>query len=156
MTATIANNIKLVKNGLTVTIDTTSTEENLTKKISMITPGKSTDEQETDPDAADYGPNDTLLIDILSKAEQRITFNGYLSTDVGSGDSSNDAQGKKDDLKNIFLGGGTFQITFEGSTFAANSDKLSIKRLNTDGLTNLDSVAEFSIQMTVIKGADFA
>ena len=78
MTATLANNVVLVKDGLTITIATQpNDEENLTKGLTNITPPKPTGNQSTNPNASDYGPNATKIVDILSKVEQRITINGF-------------------------------------------------------------------------------
>jgi len=155
MTASNADNVVLSKNGLTVTIATTpDDEENLTKSLITFNPPKSFDNQPTDTNDADYGPNATKIIDILNKVEQRITVNGFLVSYLGDSDTNNDAIDKKADLKNIFLGGGVVSMTYEGSTFNMNMDKLSIKRVNTDGNMAPNGVMEFSVKFTAIRGED--
>lgn len=155
MTATIATNVVLSKDGLIVTLATEPTdEENLTKGLKFITPPKSTGKQETDPDSADYGANPTKILDILMKAEQRITVDGFLSTGIGTSDTHDAAQDKKSDLKKIFLGGGVMSMIYEGSTFDVNMDKLSIKRIATDGQAANTGEAEFSVKFTAIRGED--
>ena len=159
MTAVNTTNVILSKNGLTVTIATAPTdEENLTKSLILVPVPTPTDAQETDPTNPNYGPNDTLIIDILNKVEQRITIDGWLTTGVrtvAEGDSSESAEGKKADLKNIFLGGGAISMTYESTTFDINMDKLSIKRMETEGLTAPNGVAGFSVKFTAIRGDDF-
>ena len=88
MTATSTQNIVLIKDGTQVTIALASTgeEENWTKGLTTITPPKTTTEQ-----GIDEGKNDTIIVDILMKAEQRYTFDGYLVTGLGSGDTSSNA-----------------------------------------------------------------
>ncbi len=156
MTAFSGNNIVLVKNGITVTIGTTpDDEENLTKSLFLITPPKSGNQQSSDPTDPDYGPNSTKIVDILMKCEQRITINGYLVNALGDSDSHTDAQSKKSDLKKVFLGGGTATMTYEGSSITVGLEKLSITRVNTEGLAASSGEAEFSIKMTCVKGEDF-
>ena len=149
MTTSNFNNVKLVKGTYTVTIATISDEENLTKYLILITPPKAPAEQEVGGDS-----NTTKIIDLLMKAEKRITFDGYLVKDIASGDSSDTPQDKKADLKHIFFDGGVITMTYEGETFRVNSDKLSIKRVPTEGLTNEEGIGEFLIKMTVVRGED--
>ena len=140
-------------NPLTVTIASMpNDEENLTKNLQLITPPKSTDQMEKDTTSSDYGANLTMVLDILNKVEQRITINGWLVTGIGDSDSSNDAEGKKADLKKIFLGGGAFNMLYEEAVFTVNSDKLSVKRINTDGFQAPDGVAEFEVTITMVRG----
>jgi len=159
MTASNANNVILSKDGKTVTISTTEDEENITKSVMLITPPKSTSAMESDPDSAGYGPNDTKVVDILNKVEQRITIDGFLATGmrtVGAGDSSLDAESKKTDLKKMVLGGGVVAMTYEGSTFNVSIDKISIKNLKKDGTQATDGVVQFSVKFTAVKGEDIA
>ena len=119
-TTAIGTNVILAKDARTATIATIIDEENLTKALVMITPPKATGKQETDPDNANYGPNTTKILDILNKAEQRITVDGYLATglrNASEGDSSTNAEGKKSDIKKMFLGGGVIKMVYEGDTF---------------------------------------
>jgi hypothetical protein len=151
----MVDNVILSKNNLVVTIDTEPTdEENLTKTITIISEPKSTGEQESNPASGDYGPNTTKILDLLSKVEQRITIDGFLSNGTVSGDTSSTAVGRKADLKNIFLGGGEISMTYEGSTFTVNMDKLSIRRVPVDNNTGIDGVVEFSVKFTCIRGED--
>ena len=141
--------------GKTVTVgNTPNDEENLTKALTNITIPRSTAQQQDNS-----GANTTQVLDLLMKAEQRITIKGFLFNGTVSGDSSTTASGRKSDLKEIFLAGGTFSMTYEGSTFSANSDKLSIARIPTAHDSSGNSVvsdgeAEFSIQMTMVRGED--
>lgn len=144
------DNIKLEKNGLIVTIGTSSDEETLIKALKFITYPKTV--FDTNPASPDYGPNTTKILDLLMNVEKRITINGYLATGVLSGDSSNSAQDKKDDLKNIFFGGGVVEMTYEGGTFNVGLEKVLIKRILTDGQTPQDGEAEFTVTLTAVRG----
>ena len=144
-------------NPITVTISTTEDEENLTKNIKVITPPTTTAKKTTDTSDPNYGPKQSKILDILNQVEQRITVDGYLVNDVKgdySSDSSTYAQGKKLDLKKLFLGGGVINMLYEGQIFTVNMDKLSIKRERYDGKTGDEGVAEFSVKFTVIKGGN--
>jgi len=68
-----------------VIIFTTRVEENLTKGLTIITPSKPTKGQTgSNPGDADFGPEDTLLIDLLRKFEHRITVDGYIADEFGT------------------------------------------------------------------------
>lgn len=155
MTTFYGNNVVLVKNGLTVTIATTpDDEDNGTKTLYLITPPKSGNQQSSNPTDPDYGPNTTKIVDLLMKAERRFTIKGFLVTGLGS-DSHSDAQSKKADFINIFFGGGTATMTYEGNDITVGIEKYSIVRINTEGNAAADGEAEFSIMFTVIRGVDF-
>jgi hypothetical protein len=67
-------------NPLTVTIETRPNDkENITKSLIPIPNPKTTKAQEGDTSSSDYGANDTKIIDILNKVEQRVTINGHLT-----------------------------------------------------------------------------
>jgi hypothetical protein len=143
-------------NPVTVTISTTGDEENLTKTIIYITPPKTDTEKDTT--VIDYGPNKTISIDILNKVERRITIDGELVNDVVvdyTEDTNTLAEGKKSDLKKLFLGGGVMNMLYEGSVFTISIDKLSIKRERFDGLTGDEGITEFSVKFSAIRSEDF-
>lgn len=144
------DNIILTKNGLIVTVGTSSDEETLMKSLTIKTYPKTT--FETDPASPDYGPNDTKILDLLLNVERRITIRGFLATGLATGDTSNAAQDKKSDLKNIFLGGGIATMTYEGGSFTVGMEKLLIKRVSTDGQTPQEGEAEFIVTITAIRG----
>ena len=146
----MVDSVKFVKSGITVTVDTIPTdEENLTKALVPIPNPKVTAEQDINE-----GANVTKIVDILNKVEQRVTIDGFLSNGTVSGDTSSTAVLRKVDLKKIFLAGGVFNVTYEGSSFTANADKLSIRRVDSDGNVGVDGVVEFSVKITIIKGVD--
>ena len=143
-------------NPVTITIMSFPTdEENVTKNLIPIPVPKTTANQEGDTESADYGPNDVKFVDILNKAENRITIDGSLVNGVISGDSSTTALGRKKDLIKIVNGGGVFNMTYEGNTFTINIDKLSIR--NTSGtVPETDTfVQQYTVKFTAIKGVDF-
>jgi len=130
-------------------------EENLTKTLTVITYPVSTQKQSEGETA-----KTSKVIDLLLKAEQRITIMGFLFSATISGDSSTTASGRKTDLKEIFLGGGVCQMTYEGTAFNVAIEKLSIRRLptaydSTGASVVADGEAEFSVQMTCVRGDDF-
>ncbi len=144
-------------NPITVTVSTTEDEENLTKNIKVITFPTTTAKKETDTTSPDYGAKEPKILDILMGVEQRITVDGYLVNDtIGTyaTDTHSLAEGKKADLKKLFLGGGVINMKYEGEVFTVNMDKLSIKRERFDGMTGEDGVAEFSVKFTAVKGED--
>ena len=143
-------------NPLTVTIMTLPTdEENVTKSIFPIPGPKTTKAQEGDTSDPDYGPNKTKFVDILNKAEDRVTIDGSLVSGTVAGDSSTTALGRKKDLLKIVKGGGVFNMTYEAETFLINIDKISIK--NTSGTVQEtdEFVHKYSVKFTGIKGVDF-
>jgi hypothetical protein len=152
MTAANAYNITLTKSSVTVTIATNRDTENWTKALITITPPKTTQNQDIN-----VGKNDTKVVDILNKAERRFTFDGTLSTGVGASDTSNDAEGKKTDLRKIFFAGGVVIISnYEAETsLTVGLEKCEVVRI-TNGLAAADGEAEFEVKITCIVGVDFA
>ena len=142
-------------NPITVTICTTDDEENLTKNIKVITFPTTTAKKEKDTTSPTYGAKEPKILDILMGVEQRITVDGYLVNDtIGTyaNDTNSLAEGKKSDLKKLFLGGGVINMKYEGQVFKVNMDKLSIKRERFDGMTGEEGIAEFSVKFTAVKG----
>ena len=154
MAHTTFDNVILTKDGKTVTIATIPTdEENLTKSLLLIT--EPITSREVDPDDPAYATNNTKILDLSMKQEQRINIDGFLVTSlrtVAEGDSSENAQDKKADLKKMFLGQKVMSMTYEGATFNVNLEKLSIRRIDTDGNVAVDGLAEFSVKFTAIRG----
>jgi hypothetical protein len=142
-------------NPLTVTVDTMPNDvENLTKGLEIVPSPKVSADQVNDTTDSEYGANSSQILDLLMKVEQRITINGYLSNGSWGTDSSTTAAGKKADLKKIFLGGGAFNMTYEGSTFSVNADKLEIRRIAAELDSTQAETAEFMVTMTAIRGTD--
>jgi len=167
MTATNANNIVLsqvglTKGGVSITNPITVTlglpnndEEILSKTITLIPNPKPTKNQETDTTDSNYGPNDNRIVDILLKVDERISFDSYLVSNLSASDSNSDCESAKSDLKKLFLGGGVINMTYEGSTFTVAIERLSIRRVSTDGVQAPDGVIGFNVKMVVVKGVDF-
>lgn len=152
MTASNANNVIFSKEGTTVTLATTRDEENLTKTLTLIGQPKSTNEQDITE-----GKNPTQILDLLMKAEERYTFTGSLTNGlrtVAQGDTSENAEGKKSDLKKIFLAGGVVAMTYEGSTINVGLEKATITRVNKEGYTGVVGVKDFDVTITCVKGED--
>jgi len=168
MTASNVNNVVLSQttiggsgsdlgftNPLTVTLATTQDEESLTKNLIIIGPPTGQSNQVKNTSDPNYGPADSKVIDLLNKVEQRFEIDGYLVTGLGDSDSSNDAEGKKADLKKIYLGGGVTNMKYEGSVFTVVIDKLSIKRDKFDGVLANDGEAQFSVKFSCVKGVKY-
>ena len=137
-------------------------EEVLTKNLIKITPPKTSINWSN-------GKNDTKMVDLLV-IEERFTINGTLATGLGTGGSFDvgDGQGsktyveqtnasdKRDDLKAIFLAGGTMWLTWQDSTVQINCDKLQINPDNKEGSEPADGESGYTVQMTCLKGVDLA
>jgi hypothetical protein len=141
-------NIILSKSGTQVTIHTFNDEENFEKETEKITPPQSSGNWAS-------GPKDTKIVDLL-RIEKRITFDGYLAAGTVSGDSSSTVAGKKTDLKTIHESGGVVNMTYEGSTFTVNFEKMNIRRVIGDGDHTVlkDGEVGFEVKMTVIRGVN--
>ena len=126
-----------------VTIATQFFEQNWTKRLTLITEPKSTDQQDVDA-----GSNTTKAVDLLMKAEKRWTITGMLMTGIGSTSPENsDVVDKRDDLRQIMFGGGSFIATIEGTDYTVNSDKMSIKWKTDDR----DPITHYDIILTLIE-----
>jgi len=145
MTTATPNNVTITKDGIKVTIGTIMAEENYTKVLKAITTPKTTQNQDIEE-----GANTPRILDILNKPENRITIDGYIQTGLGSSDTHSYANEKRDDLRKIFFGGGTFTLNFEGTDYSTNSDKFSIKWVTDD----VSPVEQYSVKFTVIVGED--
>lgn len=150
MTATNANNIILTKDGVQVTIATTADEEIWTKTLSLVPAPTVTLERDINT-----GAKPIKIVDLLLKAERRITFNGFIDFDDAAGDTSDSAEDKKVDLRKIFFAGGTITLNYEGSDLVINIEKFSVKRILTDGNAAAAGEVEFSVLFTCIVGEDY-
>lgn len=147
-----ASDVVLSKGGTTVTVITIEDEENLTKQLILLTPPTNTASQ--DPTIQDNSFS-TLILDLLMNAEKRLTVDGYLINGTIAGDTSTTAADRKTNLKDMFLNGGVFEVTYEGSTTTYNMDKLSIKNVSQSvPNSNLPEVAIFSVKFTLVKGVN--
>jgi len=129
-----------------VTIFTTMVEETCNKALVLVTPPTPTDDQDGS------GAQSTILIDLLMKAEHRITVDGYIETDHGSGDTpgSQTAQVKRTNLKKIFFAGGTFTLAYDGTNYTVNMDKLNI----TDAAMDETTASKYRVKFTAVEGID--
>ena len=129
-----------------VTIATQFFEQNWTKNLPLITIPKSTDSQDVD-----VGASTTKAIDLLMKAEKRWTITGMLGTGIGTtAPEENNATDKRDDLREIMFGGGSFLATIEGTDYQVNSDKISVKWKANDE----DPVSHYDVIITLIESED--
>ena len=143
-------------NPRTVTIMTLPTDkQNLTKTVIPIPVPKTTANQEGDTEDPDYGPNQTKFVDILNKAEDRITIDGSLVSGAISGDSSSTALERKRDLIKIFNGGGVFYMTYEGETFTVSTTGLEVRNVSGTAKETDEFVEKYSVKFTAVKGVDF-
>ena len=144
------DNIKLTKLGTSVVIATEGDEENYTKKLFYQTEPNPTAGQ--DQSSLVSNANTTKILDILSKAERRITIDGYLCQGAIDSETHSAPSDKKTALRNMFFNAGVMTMTYEGSSVNINMDKLSVKRILTDAATLSDGEAEFSVKFTAVIG----
>ena len=125
---TVANIILAEGETDELTVYTTSCEKIYSKKLVAITPPQST---------ANYGsgPKDTKVVDLL-RIEVRFTVKGL----INSADESK--------IQNLFNAGGVFNMEYKGSTFAINSEKLTITN---DNKTEQD---ETTVMFTALVGVN--
>lgn len=93
-----------------LTIYTTSCEKIYSKKVVAITPPQSTANY-------DAGPKDTKIVDLL-RIEVRFSVKGSI-------DSADESK-----IQNLFNKGGVFNMEYKGTTFAINTEKLTITNDN--------------------------
>ena len=126
---TTAKTISNIVLGGSVTVYTTSVEKVFLKKITGITAPQST---------ANYGsgPKDTKIVDLL-RIEGRFTVNGK----IDSADEST--------LEGLFNAGGTFSMSWKGTSYNINMEKLSLTNKNDQEQDETD------IMFTAIVGVDF-
>jgi len=157
MTAS-TQNAKFVKDGVTVTVQTTDYSENYNKaNLKKIPSPITSNNQILDPSDPDYGEqNKVTIIDLGLSPERRMTINGYLITETGTfTDTHGPAIDKKNDLRRMFLSGGNVTLTLETGgvyTFFTNVivDKFEFKKLPLDGKeSTYNNVAEYSVVISM-------
>jgi len=139
----MTSNIVFTKGSTVVTLFTNSVDESYTKILAVITPPVG---------SANYasGPKDNKLVDLL-RVTHRFEIDGYIVAtegSYGSGDTSSTVAGKRTDLIAIFQGGGTFTMSYSGTDYTVNTEKLSVKELPEDS----DTVTKFELKMSLIVG----
>lgn len=156
MTA-IPDNVKITKNNAVVIIGVERVVENWTKTVNSITPPKGTAQQ-----SINDGKNPTKFIDLLLKAEQRLTFDGFIYNEATNRalnackDKSNppntitDATDILDTMRDIFFAGGVFTINWNGTDYTVNSDKFE----STWSVNDRDTISSYRVKFTVIVGED--
>lgn len=145
MTAT-PNNIILTKDGTQITIGTTSVEQVWNKTLTPITTPKTAPNQ-----GIEEGANTTKIVDLLLKAEKRLTVSGYVSKGLGSGDTNSAAYDKKEDLKKVFFAGGVITMNWEGVDYTINMEKCTTNWKPSDGT---DEITKYPITFTALEGID--
>jgi len=122
------------------------------KSLSLITPPKTTGQQDINE-----GSNVTKIVDILNKAERRLTFTGNIgghytrSADRSkntSGVQITDGTDELDTMRQIFFGGGTFTIDWNGNELTVNCDKFTADWEPNDR----DTITSYSVLFTVVVG----
>lgn len=104
-------NIILSKNAISVTVYTTSTEKIFNKLLTVLNPPQSSINWSS-------GPKVSKIMDLL-RVGTRFSIRGHIE----SADETN--------LTNLFKGGGVFNLTWDGTDYNINMDKLSITKNNT-------------------------
>ena len=139
-----------------VTIATHRVEEIWSKQLTPIDLPTTRQNQ-----SMDVGANDTQIVDLLLKSNKRYSIDGKISTDVGTSDTHNDAYDKKEDMKTIFFGGGTFTLNWEGVNHTVNIDKLQSTWEANDRAVVIGGVitpiiTSYTVKFTCIEGVDFS
>jgi hypothetical protein len=162
----MVNNVTLTKTlGSTstqLTIDTTNMSKSFVKQLQSITPAKATGQQETDPLNSGFGPNDTIIVDLL-RLEIRYSIDGYISQGSYTSDTHSDVEDRKNDLENMFLSGGVVTFDYDDEAgVTGNIEKLEITKMFTDGQDNSvtglnfeDDEVGYKIKMTIVKGVNY-
>lgn len=145
--------IVLTKNNLQVTVGVVKDEEDIQKTLVKLTPAKSSAKWETDTLSPTYGPNSTLIIDLL-RLFRVITINGVVATGLGNGDTSTNASDKIKDFRNMIFAGGTMNMTYEGETLEVNIEKFKKVKTMKEGVEPSDGEEGFEVTFAAIVGVD--
>jgi hypothetical protein len=130
-----------------VTIGQTKVEEILSRKVTVLTPTKTSQEWDIS-----IGSKDTKIYDVLM-VEHRYAVTGVITTDLGTSDTNTAVLDKKNDLKKLYKAGGVSWMTFEGSTFSGMIEKLTIREQAEDTTAGTASPT-FDIMFTFLKGVN--
>ena len=133
-----------------VTIGTTRVEQVFNKALTLITVPKTPDQRGDDS-------NTTQILDLLMKAEKRITVDGKIKTDLGTDDTHDDAYDKKEDLRDIFNSGGVMTLEWEEiagtlNSYTGNMEKLAINWEANDR----DPIGSYTVKFTFVEGTDLS
>ena len=101
-------NIVLGTGATAITVQTTSVERIFNKLLTTITPPQSSINW-------GVGPKTSKIIDLL-RVELRFSVRGYIDSDDES------------KLEDLFNNGGVFNLTWNGTNYNINMDKLTIKK----------------------------
>ena len=123
------NNMVLGAGAQEFTAYVTSFEEIQTKVLIKITSPQSSANW-------DSGPKTTKIVDLL-RVEVRFVVTAYVEN------------ADKDKLKDLHKNGGTFPMTWEGTEYDINTEKISMKKTTKDG-----EQLERTITFTAIKGVN--
>jgi len=145
-----------------VTLDATNMSKNIVKSLQNNTIPKSTKKQDTDPTSSNFGPSDTMIVDLL-RTEIRYTMDGVISQGKSTNDTHADVEDRKDDLENMSLAGGIVTFNYDNETgVTGNIEKITIRKIINDGqdndetgLTYLDGEAGYTVKITLIKGVTY-
>ena len=163
MTA-VPDNLKITKDSMVVIVGLeagNTVKQNWTKSLNIVTPPKSTGEQ--DPS---IGSNISLIIDLLNKAERRLTFTGNIgghyrrpTDEFPDGEQSKDINGdaivsnatlELETMEKIFFGGGSFTVQWNSqqSALNVNADKFDA----TWNVNDKDDITSYGVLFTVVVG----
>ena len=159
----MTNEITLTKGGITVKLYTPEVNDNYASKIFIITPAQSSTNQ-------DDGPKEAKMVDLL-----RVTHSMVIRAHI-LGTASKTATQIKQDLVNIFKGGGavggTVALTYDANARAFGStattanttingyiEKVNFKEVSADepddfvsAKENYTDISKFEITLTFLEG----
>ena len=117
----MTSNIILSKGGTQVTISTTKSEFILNKAVTTLKiPNTGTT----------YDPTKSKTLD-LNLVERRFSVDGQITDSLGSGDTSSTATGKYTDLQTIIFNKGVITMSYRGTDWTIQIDKISITEVPT-------------------------
>lgn len=145
----MSRDVRILRDGINVTIGATRIEY-IANRFNLI--------KYTTPESPNISqnPNDTRIVDTL-QIEKRYNIDGVISEtegDFGSGDTSQTAVGKRNDLKTIFdRGGAGTSIRIEGTDELGLFEKIMITEIPQDQDPN--NPIEFKVKFTFLIGVNY-
>lgn len=135
--------IVLTGYGKQVTIFTTRIEEVRNKKLNTLATGQG---------SALWGspPPPTRSSD-RQQVEIRWAVDGYIEESFGDGDTSATAIGKRSDLFVIQTYGGVINMSYQGSVYKINIDKLSVIE-EPGSYTSSSASSQYIVKFTAVEG----
>jgi len=149
---TTSGNIILTMGDLGVTIFTTRVEEVVNKTL-IVHPLPTAVANFTSRGGS--GAVDPLIIDLL-RNETRFAVDGWIKKDFGSAaNERSEADQKRADLISMVNGGGSQTMTWNGTNYTVNIDKITITQEEGSGENATDEVEIFMVKFTAVLGAPY-